>query len=170
MGHTGQSRRRPAAADAHSNTAAAEATFQKILVPVDFSEPSLFAIDCAVSLAARFAARVVLLHVVEPVLSADPSRRALPDSTQALLEQGRERLDLLASQRIPNHCPVEILVRIGHAHSEITDTASALGVSLVVLATHNYPDSKPITLGSTAEKVSRQAACAVLTLRTQASA
>jgi nucleotide-binding universal stress UspA family protein len=60
---------------------------------------------------------------------------------------------------------MEILVRIGHAHSEIPDTASALNVDLIVMGTHGYAGLKHVLLGSTTERVVRHAACPVLTVR-----
>jgi nucleotide-binding universal stress UspA family protein len=59
---------------------------------------------------------------------------------------------------------VEILVRMGRAHSEIPDTAKAMGVDLIIISTHGYAGLKHALLGSTAEKVLRCASCPVLTV------
>jgi universal stress protein A len=57
------------------------------------------------------------------------------------------------------------LSRMGRAHSEIPDTAKALGADLIVMGTHGYTGLKHMLLGSTAERVVRQAPCPVLTVR-----
>ncbi len=140
----------------------------KILVPVDFSECSLHALDYALAFAEQFEARLVLLHVVEPAASADSYLSVAPvleDTNQNIVEAGRERLETLCRRRLGNKVPFEMLVRMGRAHSEIPDTASAMGVDLIILATHGRTGLQHVLLGSTAEKVVRHAACPVLTVR-----
>ena len=76
-----------------------------------------------------------------------------------------ERLEGLNRKRIVQRVPTETLVRIGHAHSEIADTAKALAADLIVLGTHGYTGLKHALLGSTAERVLRHAPCPVVTVR-----
>ena len=45
-------------------------TFKEIVVPIDFSEHSLRAIDYSVEIADRFASHLTLVYVVEPLLQA----------------------------------------------------------------------------------------------------
>src|SRR6185503_8248179 len=71
--------------------------FARILVPVDFSTTSETAIVYAQALAARFAAAIELLHVVEdPVASGawdpDASYLTIPDLTHRLVEDAGRRL------------------------------------------------------------------------------
>jgi universal stress protein A len=140
----------------------------RLLVPVDFSDCSLRALDYALALAERFGSKMILLHVVEPAvypenyLVASP---ALDETNQNLLESARERLVALTHKRIGHRCPAESLVRMGRAHSEIPDTAKALGADLIILGTHGYTGLKHVLLGSTAERVVRHAPCPVLTVR-----
>src|SRR6266487_3914141 len=46
--------------------AASAVQFKKVLVPIDFSEPSLKALQYAVAFAGQFGASICLVHVVEP--------------------------------------------------------------------------------------------------------
>lgn len=147
---------------------AAPAGFKQILVPIDFSDCSVRALDYAMALAASFGARITLLHVVEPTpppqsyLGVTPP---LDETNQALVEAGRERLAALGKKRIGTRLRAETLVRVGRAHSEIPDTASALGADLIVMGTHGYTGLKHVLLGSTAERIVRHAHCPVLTVR-----
>jgi nucleotide-binding universal stress UspA family protein len=140
----------------------------RLLVPVDFSDCSLRALDYALALSEQFGSRIILLHVVEPAvypenyLVASP---ALDETNQNLLESARERLSDLSRKRISHGAPAETLVRMGRAHSEIPDTAKALGADLIVLGTHGYTGLKHAFLGSTAERVVRHGPCPVLTVR-----
>jgi nucleotide-binding universal stress UspA family protein len=144
------------------------ACFRKILVPIDFSESSMHALSVALDIAGHFGSVVVLLHVVAPTVYPDTPfslSPALDETTQNLVESGRERLEVICRRRVGGQITAETLVRIGHAHSEIADTANALGVDLIVLSTRGHTSLQHVSLGSTAEKVLRQASCAVLTVK-----
>ena len=145
---------------------------QQVLVPIDFSECSLHTLNLALSFAERFKARVVLLHVVEPTMYPENHTglsAAFDQANQSLVTAAREQLESLARKHFTS-TPMEVLVRIGHAHSEITDTANALGSDLIIISTHGYTGLKHVLLGSTAEKVLRHAHCPVLTVRSPARA
>jgi len=140
---------------------------ERILVPIDFSECSLYALSLALSFAERFQAQVLLLHVVEPTMYPENHiglSAAFDEANQSLVTAAREELEGLARKHATS-LPIETLVRIGHAHSEITDTANALGSNLIIISTHGYTGLKHVLLGSTAEKVIRNAHCPVLTVR-----
>jgi len=143
-------------------------SFKQILVPIDFSDCSLRALDYALTLALPFGAKITLLHVVEPAVSQQSYLGVTPpleETYQSLVEAGRERLVALSRKRIGNRLRAETLVRIGRAHSEIPDTAKALSADLIVMGTHGYTGLKHLLLGSTTERVVRHAACPVLTIR-----
>jgi nucleotide-binding universal stress UspA family protein len=140
----------------------------RLLVPVDFSDCSLRAMDYAIALAERFDSKIILLHVVEPAVYPENYlvvSPALDETNQNLLESARERLADLGRRRIGHRLQAETLVRMGRAHSEIPDTAKALGADLIVLGTHGYTGLKHALLGSTAERVVRHGPCPVLTVR-----
>jgi|SRR6516225_4055036 nucleotide-binding universal stress UspA family protein len=141
---------------------------KRILVPIDFSNCSLGAFNYAVGLAAKCDAGLVLLHVVEPTVYAQDdlgTTAALEKATGNLMNSGRERLAALQRRATSQGLAVEMLVRMGRAQSEISDTAEATGSDLIVMGTHGYSGLKHLLLGSTAERVVRHAACPVLTVR-----
>jgi universal stress protein A len=143
---------------------------KRLLVPLDFSDGSYRALDYALTLAETFEAKVILLHVIEPAFYPENYLSTLPavdEANQNLLEAGQERLAEVIRKRIGHRSPVEALVRMGHAHSEIPDTAKALDIDLIILGTHRHPELQQVFLGSTAEKVVRHAACPVLTVRAE---
>ena len=146
----------------------APAAFKQILVPIDFSDCSLRALDYAIALGLSFGAKLTLLHVVEPTPHPQSHLGVTPpldETNQTLVEAGRERLAALGKKRIGTRLRTETLVRMGRAHSEIPDTASALGADLIVVGTHGYTGLKHVLLGSTAERIVRHAHCPVLTVR-----
>ncbi len=140
---------------------------KKILVALDFSPSAIRALDCALALAEGFGSKITLLHVVEPPAYAGEPRSpggGLNPPNQHLLAEARERLEDLAAKYSSHSHPPESLVRMGHAHSEIPDTAKALAADLIVLGAQGETCFKPLSLGSTAEHVVRHAPCPVLTI------
>ncbi len=140
--------------------------FKLILVPVDFSSSSVLALDYALVLGEKFGSRLVLLHVVEPAGHPDSYLlNAVLDETNAnLLQAAREHLAAFCRKRVGHRLVAESLVRMGHAISEIPDTAKALGVDLIVVGAHAHSRTQGAALESTAERLLRQAACPVLTV------
>jgi universal stress protein A len=153
---------------AHARPLATAFKLRRVLAPVDFSAASLQALDYAVGLAELSHAGLIVLHVVEPAVQSGAylGAPAAPDETnQNLLESGREQLRGITVRLLAQHPQMETLVRMGHAHSEIADTAKAMGADLIVLATHGQTGAPHTQLGSTAERVVRLADCPVLTVR-----
>lgn len=143
---------------------------RKILCPIDFSEPSLAALDAARELAVHFNSKLIVLHVVNPLPPA-PTLNATPVNTspyqEALENSSREALNDLIKRRIPLEIDVIPLVENGSPHDEIARTAEKEGVDLIVMATHGNTGWRRFIFGSVAEKTVRIASCPVLTIQPQ---
>lgn len=145
-------------------------TISCILVPMDFSGHSEFALRYATALASRVGASVELLHVVEdPIASVVwGSETVLPDVTELrteLVADAERRLlelrDTVEGQRVP----VRTTVRIGPAAHTILEYAQAAGIDLIVMGTHGRTGVAHLFMGSVAERVLRHSHCPVLTVR-----
>lgn len=144
-------------------------TIRRILVPTDFSDCALPAVRYGAELAERFAAELILLHIVPDAVLALPDA-VMPTPTpvadlQALTESGKEGLaNLVAAEKLePRHPRTE--VRIGSAAQEIIAAAGDLQADLVCIGTHGRGGLARVLLGSVAELVVRQSPCPVLTVR-----
>lgn len=143
------------------------AMFNKILVPIDFSDHSKAALDSAVQLAKTFGAELCLLHcyainpggvspygVSLPPTYFDEVRDAASQKLDGWLEkvtaEGVKARPLLSSV-----CPSE----------EIPLMAEELGSDLIVMGTRGLSGFKHLMLGSVAERTLRAAPCPVLTVR-----
>ena len=139
---------------------------KSILVPTDFSESSLKAIDYALSFARQFGAKLTLLYVAEPMPTHDFATFPLAMDDDKVKKAARQKLEALCVQpRIGPSLVEKILVRQGRAFHEISEAARALKVDLIIIATHGYTGVKHAFLGSTAERVVRHAPCPVLIVR-----
>ena len=146
------------------NNHSAPVALKHVLVPIDFSEHSLRALDVAKKLAQDAGGTLTLLHVVEPI----PGWEDIPVlMTNPQLAKDAER----KLQRLPRERQIDArlvgrtVVKIGTPWYEITQTAKELGRDLIVIATHGYAGWKHVVLGSTAERVVRHASCPVLVVR-----
>ena len=60
---------------------------------------------------------------------------------------------------------ISIVMRHGHAATEIVKAARELNADLIVMSTHGRTGMKHVLLGSVTEKVVRMSPCPVLTVR-----
>jgi len=140
---------------------------KSILVPLDFSTPSRKTLGYAVTFARRFNAKLTLLHVVEPVASADFAA-AFPlamEDDRVMAMAKRELEAVTKAARIPRGIVEKVLVRFGRSFHEIAAAARTLKADLIIISTHGYTGLKHAVLGSTTERVVRYASCPVLVVR-----
>ena len=145
-------------------------TIRRILVPTDFSACALSAVRYAAELADKFAAELVLLHVVSDAVLALPDAVMPTPATDlhALTEAGKAGLaDLIAAEKLERLNP-RPEVRLGSPAAEIIAAATDLHADLVCISTHGRGGIARVLLGSVAELVVRQAPCPVLTVRPKA--
>ena len=140
----------------------------KILMPIDFSDESIKAIQYAMPLAREFGATISLVHVIEPILfPADygygPVMRQIPSDKP--IGKMKARLAKLGKRTIGPGLLAETMVLSGVAFSEITQAAKAMETDLIIMGTHGYAGLRRAVMGSTAEKVVRHAPCPVLVVR-----
>jgi nucleotide-binding universal stress UspA family protein len=134
-----------------------------LLVPVDFTESSLKALDYALSLAKRLHATVTLLHVVDGLYG-----EGFLDATARLRARAREiadarlKLNLLAASRIHRRVPMECVVRHGNVENEIFRFAETGSVYLVVLGRKVRNAFSRLMFGSVTKEVIETSACAVV--------
>jgi nucleotide-binding universal stress UspA family protein len=81
----------------------------------------------------------------------------------------QQKLEEIAGRHL-HDIRYEILITRGDAAERVTNAQSALGVDLIVMGTHGRRGVPRFFLGSVAERVVREAACPVLTIRQHNSA
>jgi nucleotide-binding universal stress UspA family protein len=138
----------------------AEFNLKTILVPVDFSNCSDKALHYAVPFARQFGAEITLLHVIE-------YSREFPEvimaNTGEIHHAEEELEDLLRSVNGTVAC--RAILRVGKPAAEIVAAAAQSGADLILLSTHGRSGYAHVILGSTTERVVRNAPCPVLVVR-----
>lgn len=141
--------------------------FERILVPVDFSELSKQALVEAVALAGDSKLAVTVLHVHEhfEMVSVDPAFRPErgEDQQRAILAKLREDLQTFVEPVQAKGAQLELRVEPGNAVYQIVDASASH--DLVVMATHGRRGIGQFLLGSVTERVVRGARCSALVVR-----
>jgi len=138
-----------------------------ILVPVDFSQCSLKALQYAVAFARQFKASITLLYVVQPYYLPGDFTGGLDYAAleKEIEENSARELASIAAKQVGKKAPWKVLLRMGRPVDQIIRLADELNADLIILATHGHTGLKHVVLGSTAENVVRHAPCPVLTVR-----
>jgi nucleotide-binding universal stress UspA family protein len=155
---------------------------KRILVPTDFSTPSLAAITQAVHYTQAVGGEVLLLHVVEgePLrwytvdgLPGAPSARLEPTAQLFLPQRPQTRVsrDLcaeaewkLAALLPPQLDQFRALVTVGRAAAEIVRVARVQGADLIIMGTHGRRGLRRWLRRRVTDQVRRQAPAAVMTV------
>lgn len=134
--------------------------FERLLIPLDFSPPSVHALHTA---RLHFpGARRLLLHIPGPERTHAPSALDLLESGTLLSEESdlaRERLEQLAIEG------EETQVATGLTAETILDAAQTWGADLIVMGTQGRQGLTRLVLGSVADAVVRGADIPVMTVR-----
>lgn len=138
---------------------------QTILVPVDFSLPSLHALRYAIELARLSNGTLHVLHVASQ-LDLPPAKLP-PGEEQRLGTRSwvEDQLRKMCDNEVPRAVRCEVLVREGNPHHEILKVAKELDTDLVVMGPRGKTGLAQFLIGSVAERVVRHAHCPVLTVR-----
>jgi nucleotide-binding universal stress UspA family protein len=140
-------------------------TLERILVPVDFSDCSLDALEYAIVVAQQAKASLMLLHVLEPVSYGLDFTLSHIRTRDSEVSTWTKRLEELASSHQHSHVQVESRLRGGLPSDSILDSAQTLPCDLIIMGTHGRRGISHALSGSVAEAVLRKAHCPVLTVR-----
>ena len=135
--------------------------FNRILCPNDFDGNSLDALRLARRIAERDKATLYVLHVVPP---QDPLVMSAPAIARRDEEYARTELQKISDAELKG-VDHEVLLRFGHPAEEIVAAETETKAELLVMATHGRTGVSHFIMGSVAEKVVRESACPVLTVR-----
>jgi nucleotide-binding universal stress UspA family protein len=150
-------------------------TIKKILIAIDGSKPSLDASEQAISLAAKYEAELIAVHVVSPDVRhgylEDVITPGLPASLKEVvvlaMEKGQKYLDDVKQNASENKVEVRTEVLIGGSSvvKEIVEYAEEHQIDLIVIGTRGISGIKKMLLGSTASGVLSYAQCPVLIVK-----
>ncbi len=146
------------------------ASFQNILVGVDFSNATGMVVDRALKLARAYGAKVHLVHVIRTLdLPFDPGSGfdfITVGYYDEMEREARREMEVLV-QRIQHVFDGDLHteIRIGFPAVELLEAQKEHGADLIVLGAHKYNILERILVGGTTLRVVREAPCSVLIVR-----
>ena len=138
--------------------------FSRILIPLDFTEKNLSALDVATKLAQQDQSMVTLIHVIEQI--DDLSSKELKDFYQRLEESAMGRLKEWAKKLEEQKIRTEQRVVFGNRPREIVNYAQTHKIDLIVLSSHRVNLENPLQgWGTVSYKVAFLSQCPVLLVK-----
>ena len=131
---------------------------KKILLPVEFQNPSLSVVHQAAALARHFRSEIIMLNVVTPLsysagtLEGSYVPTGREDLLAELIRQAQKDLDQHLKPELEG-LAVKRMLRKGDPALEIVQTARAVDADLIMMPTHGYRGFRRFLLGSVTAKV-----------------
>ncbi len=141
-----------------------------LLVPVDLSDASQHVLEKAAELAPQVSARIVLLHIVEPVATYVPVGATMdviaaappPTETAESLSAPDSRLKNLAGPLVAAGISVEPVTLIGLAVDDILEQAAKYNADYIMLGSHGHGALYHLFSGSVVTGILKRAKCPVI--------
>ncbi len=143
---------------------------KKIVVPVDFSKYSEYAIEVASAFAKKYNAEIILLHMLglsEAVLTKNEDQEVA--EAVYYLKLAEKRFQTLESRTFLAGVTVSEIVQNYKDFAEINEVAKDQGADLIVMGSHGSSGISEVFVGSNTEKVVRTSEVPVLVIKEQIS-
>ncbi|WP_031427225.1 universal stress protein [Flavimarina sp. Hel_I_48] len=142
----------------------------KILVPTDFSEQAMYALEIAVQLAKRYNAKIYLLHLLEmPEMLGDGPLAKTSELPEALffMRLAHKKFDSILE--LPLLQDVEIIeaAEFYGAFEGIMEYVNKYEIDGIVMGSHGAKGIQELFIGSNTEKVVRHSKVPVLVIKSQ---
>ncbi len=139
---------------------------KKIIVPVDFSEQSKFAIKAAASLAKKHNAEILALHMLELNQAMITSSEGFhPEQIVFFIKLAEKRFKEFLDTPWLEGVTVTPIIKHYKVFSEVNEVAEEHGADLIVMGSHGSDGLKEIFVGSNAERVVRNAEIPVVVVK-----
>ncbi len=137
-----------------------------ILAPLDFSSPSLDAVEYAIQLANGLGAAVTLMHVLEPISYDLDCGLGVVEQEAQKRDHWNKQLAELQTFVTSFGLVADIEIAGGIASDAILASTLRHRSDLIVMGTHGRRGLSVERFGSVADAVLRRATCPVLTVKT----
>lgn len=142
-------------------------SINKIIVPVDFSKHSEFAMEAAATLAKKYNASLLILHMLELSDSVSLTQTGNDNMAQAVfyLKLAEKRFDAFLDKDYLKDLNVTRIVKHFKVFSEVNEVANEHEADLIVMGSHGTGGVKELFVGSNTEKVVRHSDIPVLVVK-----
>ncbi|WP_299101493.1 universal stress protein [uncultured Winogradskyella sp.] len=141
---------------------------KKIIVPVDFSEYSEYALETAASLAKQHQSELIVMHMLEmseSIISASSDKRG--EENAFMLMVANKKFEEFLDKPYLEDVNVTPLVKYHKVLKEVAEVASEERADLIIMGSRGHSDHDGIFTGSNTEKVVRYSETPVLVVKSQ---
>ncbi|CAL66391.1 universal stress protein [Christiangramia forsetii] len=141
-----------------------------ILVPVDFSEYSEYALEVAASIAKKQNAEIIVLHMMglsESFLTKDEKQEVF--NAIYYMKLTRKGFQKLLDKDYLNGLDIQEVVTTNKVFAEVNELASEYKADLIVMGSQGSTGMKEVFIGSNTEKVVRTSDIPVLVIKERTS-
>jgi len=139
---------------------------KRIIVPIDFSEYSEYALETAANLASKYGSELIVIHMLElsnAIISA--ASNSLNEEAMFYLKLAEQKFDAFLDKPYLEGIKVTPIVKHFKVFSEVNAVATELDADLIVMGSHGTSGVKEVLVGSNTEKVVRHADIPVLVIK-----
>lgn len=143
---------------------------KKIIVPIDFSEHSEFALKTAAKLAKRYDAELLALHMLEMSDIMLTASDGLQNQKAAFfLQLAEQKFETFLNQDYLKGIKIKPIIKHFKVFSEVSEVALKNDADLIVMGSHGTSGIKEYFIGSNTERVVRNADVPVLVVKNELS-
>ncbi|MDO3695682.1 universal stress protein [Wenyingzhuangia sp. chi5] len=137
---------------------------KKIIIPVDFSEYSEFALKAAAQLAKKHTSEIILVHMLEMPMAYSNHDTDYSKTIVFMIKHAEKKMETLTSQPYLKGVKMKVIIKHFTVFPEIGDLAIDQEASLIVMGSHGAGHHSSF-LGSNTEKVVRNSKIPVLIVK-----
>ena len=143
---------------------------KRIIVPIDFSEHSEYALQTAAKLAKRYDAELLALHMLEMSdIMLTTSDGFQNQKAAFFLQIAEQKFETFLSKDYLKEVKVTPIIKHFKVFSEVNDVALKNDADLIVMGSHGTSGMKEYFIGSNTERVVRNADIPVLVVKNELS-
>ena len=139
---------------------------KKIIVPVDFSEYSEYALEAASNIARKYNSELIVVHMLElsnAILTAGST--AINEEAVFYLKLAEKKFETFLDKPYLEGVKVTPIVKHFKVWDEVNDVAKEQNANLVVMGSHGVSGIKEVLVGSNTEKMVRHSDIPVLVIK-----
>jgi nucleotide-binding universal stress UspA family protein len=148
----------------------AKIDLQKILCPVDFSEPSRRALENAIHLARHFNISLDVIHIVQPLSSIYRLVSRIPsfnDLQEEWTKQSENKFRTFLTEFSCHNVSQNHSILYGEPHHEILNYVRKNKIDLVIMGSVGSTGLFKTQIGTVAEKVVREIPCSTIMVKSE---
>lgn len=139
---------------------------KKIIVPIDFSEHSEFALKAAAKLAKKFKAEILALHMLEMAdVMLTSSEGFIDEKTVFFFKLAEQRFEDFLKKEYLKGIKVTPIIKHFKVFSEVNEIVRNHDADLIIMGSHGTSGVMDLFVGSNTERVVRHADVPVLVIK-----